>query len=99
MLPKSSDHYLVSFNAAVGSRDSKRPLQEDFDFSNADLPGLQDFLLDCSFDTCIHISSAEVCSELKGHIMHSCSLIVPKYRKSKKRHLAWFGSDIKYKLK
>ena len=94
-----SDHYLVSFNAAGGSRDSKRPLREDFNFSKADLPGLENFLLDCSFDTCIHSSSVEeVWSELKGHIMHACILFVPKYRKSMKRYPAWFGSDIKHKL-
>ena len=71
-----------------------------WNYSKADLEGLQSYLFDRNFDACLQLEDVnDIWSHIKKHIYGACQLFVPRVKVPKSPSPKWFDLEIRHMQK
>jgi len=94
----ASDHYTITFSMKFGKQKNlKTSSRYVFDFSKADLDGLNSYLLDSDFSECFHSASVKhIWVTIKQTIYNTMHLFIPKVKLKSYECPKWFTPDIRH---
>ena len=99
--PTYSDHYLISLHLLNSSIPSNpMPTRFVWNYSKADLEGLQYYLYESNLDTCLQSQNVnDIWSVIKQHISDACQLFIPRVKVPISPSPKWFNSEIRHMKK
>ena len=98
VVPSYSVSHLISIHLS-NSCPPVNPPHFVWNYSKADLEGLQSYLFDRNFDACLQFEDVnDIWSHIKEHIYDPCQLFVPRV-KCQSLSPKWFNPEIRYMQK
>ena len=97
----SSDHYAITFDIDVYYKPMlKCKNRYVYDYRNADLNGLFDFISNCNFDICYQSNDIEyVWGTIYSYLHTAMDLFIPKRKCLLPSQPCWYNSEIRHRLK
>ena len=94
----SSDHFHISHEVTLNSHHHQNVSRYVLDYSKGDYDALNAYFLDTDFSFCFSSDVDAIWQQLKAHLIHGCSLYIPKVRIKAHNAPKWFNSTIRHHL-